>query len=268
MKLIAALTKIITTSDFKTAKVKFISQGIDKEVVDSYFKLFKECRDQNKIKKTEDKNIDAWANKSWEVFTKFVDGLQTTFTKTQERKTPWKQPVPEGAEKVAENAEWVIYHIDSFKASKALGTRNWCVSRNEHDWYDYTEIDENYPDQEQYTFYFALSKTRSYQIKNINESTDITHGSHIEYDDVWHRIAIQVDWNEQNEYWNANDSSFSSLPKDIKLPEFKRKIPDFPLSLNTPKKGQGICNNCDKPLSECTCCVDCGDPTSGCSCGY
>lgn len=60
--LVLALLKVIE-SDFKTATVKFVSQGIEKEAIDSYFKKFKEAKTRNKIKDENEKNIDFWAKK-------------------------------------------------------------------------------------------------------------------------------------------------------------------------------------------------------------
>lgn len=252
-RVLSALKKLIVISDFKTAKTKFASQGIEKDVIDSYFKKFKEVRDQNKIKETEKKNIDTWANKPWKDFRAFVDSLETTVSKTQTKKQPWKLATPEGATKVAENSEWVIYLVEDFKASKKLGTRNWCISRDESAWYDHTEPNEDYPDEEQFIFYFALSKTKSYK------ETGKTESNKIKYEDPWHRLAIQVHWNDVSSYWDAEDVAYPSLKGTgvTQLPEFKNKLPEPPLLQD---EEEDICEDCGivlDPYSEDIICKRC-----------
>ena len=241
-RVLAVLKKLIVLSDFKTAKTKFASQGIDKDIIDSYFKKFKEVRDQNKIKETEKKNIDTWASKPWKDFKGFVDNLEATVSKTQTKKQPWKLSTPEGATKVAENSEWVIYLIEDFEASKKLGTRNWCISRDKSAWYDHTEPDEDYPDVEQYIFYFALSKTKSYKEIGKSENNKIT------YEDPWHRIAFEVHWNNVIVYWNAEDVSSFTYPSFnagvAQLPEFKKKLPEPPALLHDDDDEEKTCEDC------------------------
>lgn len=245
MELLAALEKIIT-SDFKTAKTEFLRQGIDASIIDSYFKKFKEARDQNKIKSIEEKNIDLWAKMKWVQFKAFVDSLQKTLTKTQQKKQPWKMGAPSGSFKVAENDKWVIYRIETYEAAKKLGTHNWCIVRDEFTWNDYYRGGIESTDGAPSNFYFALSKTKSYDIVKASEP--------IMYKDDCHKIAIQVypyRYDFAILYWDASDTNYE---KD----EFLDLDLDFPQWNYTQPK---MCVTCLYRIGSdenyCRCCEDC-----------
>ena len=217
--LVIAKYKIVL-ADYKTVKYKFIKQGIAPDSVNKYIDTFKKLRDQNKIKDLKKKDIDFWGRGKFEDFVSFIDQSQKEKSKSElkkeERKAPWKMDeIPEGAEKVAENKDWVVYRIDNFEASSKIGTRNWCISRGENAWVDVTSGK---------IFYFFLSKNKSYVEISRSEQ------GHIKYEDPWHRFAMQVNPNESKVYWNAEDKSFNQPESVENLPEFKVEIPKTPLS--------------------------------------
>jgi len=211
-KLIAALQKIIIRSDFKSVKTKFLDQTIAEEDIEDSFERFKKLKDQHRIEKEDDKNIDFWGGQPFENFIQFIETLEGTTTKRQIKKAPWKMETPVGADKVAENTEWVVYRVNTFEASQKLGTRNWCISRNEKHWDTETEGRQ---------FYFLLSKTKSYKELNKEEKS-----GHIEYEDVWHRIALQVDSDDgdNNTWWDADDK-YHNKPKVENIPKFELDSP-------------------------------------------
>ena len=264
-KLIAALHKVV--SDFKTAKTIFMSQGIDPELIDQYFKKFKEGRDKNKICFIGDRNIDNWADLQWDSFVKFVDSLEKTLTKTEERKAPWKAIAPKGSKLVAENNDWVVYQIKSWDAAKALGTKNWCVVRKELHWREFYEGGpESYADEPS-NFYFALSKTRSYEVTDT--SSKMAGGENIKYDDVFHKVAIQVTPSDII-YWDAEDHE-SKHPKDnlggnLNLPPLDGFVssPDMCDSCQYRRMNCRCCSTCGRPEDNCRCCGECG--TYPCEC--
>lgn len=93
-----------------------------------------------------------------------------------------------------------------------MGARNWCISRSKGDWDDYTQSEYNY------TFYFALSKTRSYKVKDTTPLRVI-------YEEPLHRLAL-INGSPENEWdlvLDANDDeanvSALNLPKIISNPE-------------------------------------------------
>ena len=153
VKLLKALRKILVTSDFKSAKKKFLDMEIPVLSIDDIFERFKKLKDQHRIEKDNEKNIDYWASKKFYDLVDFVESLEKTPSKTKLKKAPWKTATPEGAIKVTENDSWVVYKIESYEASKKLGTRNWCISRNE----GHYESETN-----GMVFYFLISKNRSY----------------------------------------------------------------------------------------------------------
>lgn len=243
-RILAILRKIIIESDYKTAKTKFMSQGIKEPNIDSYFKKFKEIKNQNKIKEISDKNIDTWAKKPWGEFKKFVDKLQDKPTRREEKKYPWKMETPKGAKKIFENDDWVIYYVGTWEAVKALGTRNWCIVRQQNYFDEYIEGGSNSPNDHATDFYIALSKKKSYKILNSNDDN-------IQYDDPDHRIAIEVTEYDTT-YWDADDDSSDDPPENF---------PDH-LDITTPNE----CSICSKREDTCDCCYNCERSDDDCNC--
>ena len=173
------LERIGIIADFKTAKNAFIREGVSPIAIETLFRKFEKAKDQNKITKPDEKNIDYWAKKPWSDFSSFLEELESTLSRGEEKREPWKSTA-EGTKKVAENKDWVIFRILSFEGAKALGTRNWCIVRDRITYRNFVEGREEKP----VTFYFALSKTQSYKIKRA--------GTPLEYEDPRHRIAIGV----------------------------------------------------------------------------
>jgi len=192
-KLIVALRKTIILADFKTVKTKFLDQGIADDEVDSYLEDFKILRDRNKIKNIDEKNIDYWGGKVWEVFKKFVDDLKGTKTRTEEKKLTKM----EGAKLLAENKLWSVYQITTHEASKLYGSgTRWCLTTdNDKEFVEYLANSN---------IYYIISKTKP--------STD-----------PWYKIALLVDSRGTKTYWNALDAPYGDLPKGINfnIPKFK-----------------------------------------------
>ena len=283
--IISALKRVV--SDFKTAKNIFIKDIIDANKsfrqidnveteawVDEYIKKFKEVKNKNKIKNINEKNIDYWAKKSFKEFTTFVDELLEKPTKTELKKQQqWKMSV-NGATKVAEDSEWVVFKIDTYEAATALGTKNWCIVRDEDYWYEYDvggrETNPECPNN----FYFALSKTKSYAVKEITSSK-------IVYEDPYHKLAIQVAPNDTI-IWDAHDNNhkFNTIP--VRLPAWNMVKPDMcsdclrrdsscdgeccPLCGSEDSGSCECCTQCEQTAINCDCCKECGKTRDDCDC--
>lgn len=250
-KLVLALLKVIE-SDFKTATVKFVSQGIEKEAIDSYFKKFKEAKTRNKIKDENEKNIDFWAKKPWKEFKAFVDSMQKTYTKTEQKKQPWKFGNVAGAKKVAENTNWVVYKVDTYAAAKKLGTNNWCIVRNEEFWDDFKLGRGQRPS----IFYFALSKIASYDV--LSPEVD---DRNIEYENPSHRIAIQSLYDNEI-YWDADDDEYGSLSQMPWVHKKSKRDSPPPLPIIKFERPDDYCDSCENGVYYCECEPPCG------GCGY
>jgi hypothetical protein len=229
------------TSDFKTAKKKFLDQEIPTASIDEVFNRFRKLRDQHRIEKDTEKNIDYWATKKFYDLIDFVEGLEKTPSKTKLRKAPWKMATPDGATKVAENDSWVVYKIDDFEASEKLGTRNWCISR---------DVGHYQSETSGMVFYFLLSKTRSYDEESKEEKT-----GHIFYKDDWHRIALQVTHAGKKTFWDANDDSHNNAPDEVinSVPSFIIEKPEVVYWLNADDLGEDTelaAENLDDAIAE------------------
>lgn len=179
------------TEDFKTAQAAFEKQGIDAGDIKDYFETFKKLKD-SKIKDPDQKNIDKWAQGSWDAFVAFVDSMKEKKSKSEIRKLAKM----EGAELIAENEDWYVYKIDTHEACMIYGSGSkWCITQQggTH-WKRYSRNSQ---------FYFLISKSRP-------ES------------DKWYKIAVQVERDGKVTYWDATNSRHSSLPEDLNVPEFKK----------------------------------------------
>ena len=264
-KIIAALRKVIE-ADFKTAKQKFIAEklgALTEDVVEHWFKEFKELKSRNKIKKPEERNIDYWVKKGWNPFIEFIEELQKIPTKTELKKQPWKMSLS-GAPKVAENEKWVVYRVSDHEDAEKLGTKNWCVVRQESYWDDfYAGGRESYPEQP-CNFYFALSKTRSYEVLEVTSNK-------IVYRDPYHRIAIQVPSRGDITFWDAHDNDQEGSPEDdegnsLGLPSIEFSTPNMCDTCHKRDCG-GCCSNCENEYDDCTCCSICdGTDRENCGC--
>jgi hypothetical protein len=192
-----ALRKLLVESDFKTSKEKFLQQGVEEQEITITFDSFKEAASKNKIKNIDEKNIDWWAKKPWAEFKRFIEDLSETKTKGEEIKTK----ANDGAELRAEDDNWVVYKILTQDACIFYGTNKWCISKEGSIHYD------SYSKQND--FYFLLSKNRG-------------------KDDKWNKVALQVNpITGKKTYWDAKDTSHSSVPADLNLPDFKIDKVDF-----------------------------------------
>jgi hypothetical protein len=216
------------TSDFKTARKKFLDAGVPVMSIDNIFDRFKKLRDSHRIEKNNEKNIDYWATKDIKYLVNFITELEKTPSKTKSkketRKAPWNIPAPSGATKIAENEYWIVYKIEDFEAAQKLGTRNWCISRS---------TDHYGSETAGMSFYFLLSKKASYDEERVTDS------GHIEYKDDWHRIALQVDFEGNKTFWDADDSPHKGLPKDVlkDIPSFIIEKPVVQFVLQTENFG-------------------------------
>ena len=192
---------ILVQSDFKSVEKKFTDQHISKEDVKKYLSTFKDLRDKQKIKEVTEKNIDYWGKKSFEEFKSFVDKLVKTSSKTSIKKDTHKKHEVDGAEFITENEDWLVYKINTYKASKLLGSRDWCIVRSEEDFESHKRL------LGCMTFYYILSKTR-------------------DKEDEWYKIALGVAEGKKL-YWDNFDKpsgGASSIPlKKLKIPTFKAK---------------------------------------------
>ena len=193
-------------ADFKTSEKKFLGQGIKKEEVKEYFDKFKKLRD-SKIKSTEDKNIDNWAKKDFKDFKEFVNKLGEEKSKSQLE----KETKMEGAELVAENELWKVYRITTHAAARIYGSgTKWCITEPNSEYWD-NYIREN-------NFYFFISKLPK-------DSDETGEGQ-------WYKIALSVDTNGTEVYWDAKDQSHGDLT-DYRVkagfPKFKVEIPEYKL---------------------------------------
>jgi len=164
--LITALFKLVVESDFKTVKIKFLGKGADEAEVEKYIEDFKKLKDGNRIKKVNEKNIDYWGKQPFKDFTRFINDLKETKSKTQEKKLKKM----EGAELRGENDLWSVYKITTHKASCFYGSyTKWCTTEEDSKHWE--------PYQKENDFYYFLSKTKDnedplYKIDmNINNKT-------------------------------------------------------------------------------------------------
>jgi len=194
VNLIMALNKIVIESDFKTVKQKFIKQGISQERVNETIDAFKELRDGQKIKAIDEKNIDFWGKKSWEDFKSFVDKTKKEKSATETKKLKKMA----GAELVAENEGWYVYHITTHEACKIYGSgTKWCITESDGEqWKSYSS---------EYNIYFILSKKLS------KEKSD------------FYKIAVTVDLLGELDFWDSLDTDRSSVPSRLKIPKYNFK---------------------------------------------
>ena len=193
-------TSELVTADFKTVKKKFTTdQNIEVDVVDTYLEEFKELRDKNKIKKVDEKSIDFWGKKSWEEFKGFVDKTKKEKTATETKKLNKIA----GAELVAENDGWYVYHITTHEACKIYGSgTKWCITEPDRvHWKQYSS---------EYNIYFLLSKNLS---KEESE---------------FYKIAVTVDVRGDVEFWDSLDNNYRFISASLKIPKVKFK--NFDLS--------------------------------------
>jgi len=187
--LVAALKKLIITSDFKSVQTKFVDRGADEEDVKKYLNDFKTLRDRDKIKSLDEKNIDHWGKKSWEEFKEFVDKLSGEKTKTEERKLKKMA----GAQLYAENDDWYVYRILTHEASKIYGSETkWCITQETSTHFDSYVTNHN--------IYFYISK-------------------HLDSTDSWYKIAALIEKNGTTSYWDAKDKKFNKIPSQLNTPK-------------------------------------------------
>ena len=179
------------TADFKSVEKKFVDQGIDEPLVKDYFEKFKALRDKNKLSGNE-KNIDLWAKNSFEEFKNKLDELSKEKTKTAKK----KEARTEGAKLIAENEGWRVYEISNHKAAMLYGSdTKWCITQADGEDYN------NYSDTN--NIYYLLSKTL-----NTRENT-------------WAKVALLVDSAGNKTYRDVLDKDHESVPKELKIPNFK-----------------------------------------------
>jgi hypothetical protein len=190
--MLTALIRIVE-GDFTSVRKKFLDQDVDENDLDQYIADFKKLKDQNRIGKVEDRNIDNWGKKPFEKFQEFIDRLKSERSMTKQRKLKKM----EGAELRAENDDWRVYKITTHEAAMIYGSgTRWCITK--YDGEDWREISFDND------FYFLISKNRP-------------------KDDPWYKIALQVDRDGSKIYWDAPDESH----KEDSIEAAELNIPDF-----------------------------------------
>jgi len=178
-------------ADFKTVEKIFSKEAPPAEVKE-YIERYKTLKNANKIKVIEQKNIDFWGKQDWENFKSFVEELEGTKSKTEERKIVKET----GVDLRVENDEWSVYKILNRDACLFFGAgTKWCITQKDTKYYDqYTNKGND--------FYFLLSKK-------------------LGKDNPWYKIALQVSRSGKKTYWDAVDTSHSSVPAELNIPDFK-----------------------------------------------
>lgn len=198
------ILKYLVTSDFKTVEDKFLDQGIEKSLIDEYFKDFKKLKDQHRITDNKEKDINFWGKEDWDSFVGFVDKLKEEKSKTEEKKLQKM----EGAELFAENKDWYVYKIINHKACMKYGSNTkWCITQEGGSHWD------SYSKQNNIYFYIAKSPFKD----SIAEE--------------FYKIAALVDGAGKIEYWDAKDENIylrdfeqaDTMPKD-KLEAYEKMI--------------------------------------------
>ena len=125
--------------NFSSQRKRFLAAGADSQLIDAAFQRFKRLKDKGLLS-LEQKDIDRY--KSLEELQQVLSSLSTVKTKTQQKK---EQKVA-GAELVYENAEYRVYHITTYEASRLYGKgTKWCISGNSRQaFYDYSAKDSVY----------------------------------------------------------------------------------------------------------------------------
>lgn len=189
-QLLKALKNVL--ADFKTVRQKFNDCFVASDLVDSYLNDFKELRDKNRIKNINEKNIDYWGKKSWDDFKSFVDKTIREKSTTETKKLKKMK----GAELIAENDGWYVYHITTYEACKIYGSgTRWCITESSgNQWRRYSE---------KKNIYFILAKSINLRNK----------------DTIWYKIAVLVDMDGDMGFWDSTDNFYSSLPPELKTPK-------------------------------------------------
>jgi len=193
-KLVKVLAFVVIRADFKTVEKKYLEQNEDPEKVTHYLAEFKRLRDQQKIKETNEKDIEYWGKKPFKDLVEFVEELVELSTEMRQL----KQKNIKGAKLIASNEKWYVFAIYDYEAAKFLADKTeWCI-KHENNWKSYSEFSD---------FYFFISKDRT---------------------DDWRKIALQVqkgaDFNDKYTYWDAKDTNHSSYDlqsHNLELPKIK-----------------------------------------------
>lgn len=185
-------------ADFKTVEKKFKDQDVSAEDIKTYFDRFKKLRDEHRITDTQQKDIDYWGKKPFDDLRHFINQLSQETSKRQTKKNIHKEVQKiKGTKLIAENDQWVVYKVDSYEASEKLGSRNWCIVREQQHWLSYAA---------NYIFYYFISLT-------------------LDKEDRYYKIALGVDKEGKETYWDNLDHQTKSVP-DLNRPHFKAKF-DF-----------------------------------------
>lgn len=233
-RIIAALKLILIQADFKTAVKKFeeTCEPVDAPTIKGYINKFKQLRDSHRISQVEQKDINYWAKKGFPAFKEFIDSTSKTKSKNKLKKDIHKvgQQIP-GANLIAENESWLVYEILKYQAAQLLGSRNWCIVREEHHWEDYTKGDPCY------NFYFVLAKDRP--------------------EDEYYKIAVckRQDGDDTCFDFNDKEKDWTTVREEL------GNIPEF--DMETPEEH---CDNCHEVKRDCTCCRLCGASDEDCGC--
>jgi len=183
------------TADFKTVEQKFLTQNVSGTDIKTYMDLFKQAKSKNKIKNKNEMDIDYWGKKPFNEFKDFIDTVSKQKTKTETT----KELKTKGAELIAENNYYFVYHITTHKAAQIYGANTkWCITeKSSQHWNHYSRLN---------TIYFAIAK-------KANDFGD------------WGKIAILVDLSSKVTYWDSLNKQYNKLPSNISIPKFKKETP-------------------------------------------
>ena len=192
---------------YATVKDRFIRDGADKAEVKSLLDLHKKLKDMRRLKDNEI-NIDILAKgKSFDEFKSLMSRYSEKDTATKTDKfNKLKNKI------VAENAEWVVYKIDTAEEAYLFhGLTKWCIVSGSKS--DAEKYFDHYVFREGSNFYFIVRKN--------------TIG------DKWDYIALQLQQNGKT-YWDKEDNDHKSLPNELNIPKLVvkyepvvRAIPNF-----------------------------------------
>ena len=190
--------------DYKSAKSKLIEKGVSEDEADSLISRHKKLKKLNRLDSSI-KNIDVLVKT-------FSPGeiKQKLFNISTQTKSEIKKHI-EG-KIVAENDEYLVYKIDTFKeAYRFHGLTKWCICSG-------TESEarfqfDHYSKGFKNVFYFFVRK-------NITDP-----------EDEWNYIALQRNENKNDDvYWSMTDNDYKLSDVPVILPEFN-KPPLEPLSV-------------------------------------
>ena len=181
---------------YATVKERFIKDGANKSEVKSILDLHKKLKDMRRLKDDEI-NIDVLAKG------KSFDEFKTLMRRYSEKDTATKTDKFNELKNniVAENDKWVVYKIDTIDEAYLFhGLTKWCIVSGSEDAAE--KYFDNYVFGRNSNFYFIVRKNP--------------------VGDEWDYIALQLQ-KDKSTYWDKDDKSYRTLPKNLNIPELNLK---------------------------------------------